>query len=72
MEGQGKLSGGLTDFKVDALHVAGGLGDVDLALILRICNDGEDLGGQLERVALVVVRFGGLARRLLERRAAAR
>jgi hypothetical protein len=71
-EGQGKLNGGLTDFKVDALHVAGGLGDVDLVAILRVCNDGEDLGGELERVARVVLRFGCLARRLLERGAAAR
>jgi hypothetical protein len=72
VEGQGKLNGGLTDFKVDALHVAGGLGDVDLVAILRVCNDGEDLGGELERIALVVLRLGCLARRLLERRAAAR
>lgn len=70
--GTGKRSGGLTDFKVDPLHVAGGLGDVYLALILRVCNDGEDLGGELERAALVVLRFGGLARGLVERRAVVR
>ena len=70
--GLGKWNGGLTDFKVDALHVASGLGDVDLLLILRVCNDGEDLGRELERVAVVVLRFGRLARCLVERRAAAR
>lgn len=70
--GAGKLDGGLTDFKVDALHAASGLGDVDLIAILRVCNDGEDLGGKLEWVALLILRLGCLARRLFERRTAAR
>ena len=70
--GLGKRNGGLTDFKVDPLHVAGGLGDVYLIFILRIWDDGKDLGRELERAALVVLRFGGLARGLVERRAAAR
>ena len=70
--GLGKLNGGLTDLKIDPLHFAGGLGDVDLILILRVGDDREDLGGELERVAPVVLRFGGLARSLVERRAADR
>ncbi len=34
--GLGKRNGGLTDFNIDPLHVAGGLGDVYLVLILRV------------------------------------
>ena len=59
-------NGGLTDFKIDPLHVAGGLGDVYLILILGVCDDGKDLGWELQRVAFIVLRLGCLACRLFE------
>jgi hypothetical protein len=64
-------NGDLTDFKVDALHVASGLGDVNLLVMLRIRDDGEDLGREPKGVAVIVLRLGGLACSLVERRAGA-
>src|ERR1700744_5327769 len=41
-----------------------GLGGVDGSVIVRVCDQGEDLGGELDRVAKVVFRLCGLARYL--------
>ena len=56
----------LTDFKVYAFHVACCLGNVDVGVVLHIRGDGEDLGAELERVALCVLRFGCLASCLVQ------
>jgi hypothetical protein len=60
-------NGGLTDFNVDAFHVACCFGNVDVVVILRVRGKGEDLGGELEGIALGVLGLGGLASCLLER-----
>jgi hypothetical protein len=60
-------NGDLTDFKIDPLHVAGGFGDIYLTLMLGVCDDGKNFGGELERVASVILRLGCLACCLLER-----
>jgi len=57
----------LVDFNVDALHVAGCFGNVDVILIVRVRGECEDLGGELEGVALGVLGLGSLASCLLER-----
>lgn len=51
----------LTNFDIYPLDVSGCFSNVDLIFILWIWDDGEDLGGKFDRVALGVLRFGGLA-----------
>jgi hypothetical protein len=62
----------LTDFNVYPLHTACRFGDVDLVLILRVGDGGEDLGWKLNGVAFGVLGFGGFPGCLLERRAGVR
>lgn len=68
----GGRNGGPTDFKVDLLHVASSLGNVYLILILRVWDNGEDLGRELEWVPLVILRLSGLTSSFVERRAIVR
>jgi len=56
----------LVDFNVDAFHVACCFGNVDVVLILRVGDDGEDLGGELDRVALGVLGLCSLSSCLLQ------
>jgi hypothetical protein len=48
----------VTDFQDDTSHNTGSLSDVDSIRILRVSVDGEDLGCQGDRVAILVVGFG--------------
>lgn len=48
MRGLEGRNGGLTDFKVDSLHVARGLGNVYLVVILRVGDNSKDFGRELE------------------------
>jgi len=59
----------LVDFNIDMLHAACSFSYVDMVLILRIRDDGEDLGWELGGVALCVLRLGSLAGCLLKSRA---
>jgi hypothetical protein len=61
----------LTNFNVNPLHVAGRFSHVDVVVILGIGDDGEDLGGELDRAALGVLRLGALAGDFVEGGAAA-
>lgn len=56
----------LTDFNVDVLHAAGSFSNVDMVLIVRVGNEGENLGRQLGGVAFGVLGLGCLPSRLLE------
>jgi hypothetical protein len=51
----------LTNFDVYPLDKAGSCGHVDVVVILRVGDDREDLGGELDGAALGVLRLGGLA-----------
>jgi hypothetical protein len=51
----------LTNFDIYSLDKAGGCGHVEVVLILGVGYGGEDLGGELDRAALGVLRLGGLA-----------
>jgi hypothetical protein len=55
------------DFNVDTLHVACCFGNVDVMVILRVGDDGEDLGGELDGVTLCVVGLCSLPGSLLKR-----
>jgi len=59
----------LVDFNIDALYVACCLGHVDMVPVVRVGGDVEDLGGELQGVALCVLGLGSLAGCLLQRRA---
>jgi hypothetical protein len=56
----------LTNFNVYSLDVAGCFGHVDLVRIVRIGDNREDLGGELDGAALGVLRLGGLAGGLVQ------
>jgi hypothetical protein len=71
MAGQSGNEMCLTNFDVYSLDFASGLSDVDLVAILWIGGDGEDLGGQLDRGPLGVLRLGGFPGGLVEGRAVA-
>lgn len=47
----------LTDFNIDPLHISRSLCNVELVLIVWIGGEGEDLGRELDRAALLVARF---------------
>lgn len=59
----------LVDFNVNSLYVACCFGYIDVILIVRVGDDVEDLGGELQRAAVGVLGLGSLAGRLLQRRA---
>jgi hypothetical protein len=61
----------LTNFDVYSLNLAGGFRDVDVVIMLWIGDDSEDLGGQLDRAAPGVFRFGSLTGGLVKSRAVA-
>lgn len=51
----------LTNFEVDSLHVAGCFSNIDLVFMVWIRDDGENLRGKFDGVALGVLRFRSLA-----------
>jgi hypothetical protein len=51
----------LTNFDVYPFDEAGCCGHVDVVVILGVGYGREDLGGELDRGALCVLRLGGLA-----------
>jgi hypothetical protein len=67
---EGKSERCLTNFNIYPLHVAGRFSHIDMVVILWVGDRGEDLGGELDRAALGVLRFGALAGNFVEGRAA--